>query len=133
MRPGWHRTLGLLDKITLLREFKALHGVRRRKLVALGIPASTYYRWQRLYRDQGGDGLQAKRRAPKRIWNRLSADEAIMRHARTPHTALKNVSPIDVYMGRWEDILQRRAEKKLLTLERQKMYDIGYNKEGEQP
>ena len=75
MRPGWHRTLGLLDKIALLQELKELHGVRRQKLLALGIPCSTYYRWQRLYRDQGGDGLQGKRRAPKRIWNRLREDE----------------------------------------------------------
>jgi transposase len=36
--------------------------VRRQKLLSLGIPCSTYYRWQRLYRDQGGDGLQGKRR-----------------------------------------------------------------------
>ena len=75
MRLGWHRTLNLLDKIALLRTLEGLHGVRRRKLVAMGIPSSTYYRWQRLYRAQGGDGLQGKRRAPKRIWNRLSARE----------------------------------------------------------
>ena len=337
MRPGWHRTLGLLDKITLLQELKGLYGVRRQKLLSLGIPCSTYYRWQRLYRDQGGDGLQGKRRAPKRIWNRLSEDErrriievakhhpelssrllaikitdeehfcvspttvyrllkqhglitpkpltdlpaakswrhktrrvdeiwqsdathyfvvgwgfykqitvqddysrnplawdlkpdesafsisdvmeqaienanrlghlkagqrpkllsdngpgftsrilneylhahgiehifgkpyhpqtqgkierfhrsikekvclfvycspedlkagideAIMRYARTPHTALRNVSPLDVYLGRQEEILQRRAEKKRLTLERRKQYNMGYKKEGEQP
>lgn len=75
MRPGWHRTLGLLDKVALLRKLQALYGMRRQKLVALGIPGSTYYRWQRLYRTQGGDGLQGKRRAPKRIWNRLNENE----------------------------------------------------------
>ena len=337
MRPGWHRALDLRGKITLLREFQALRGVRRQKLTALGIPLSTYYRWQRCYQTQGGDGLIGKHRAPKRIWNRLSAqeqqrvlevakhhpelssrllaikitdeerfcvspttvyrllkqhglitpkpltdmpaakswrhktkrpdeiwqsdathyfvvgwgfykqitvqddysrnplawdvkpdetafsisdvmeqaienarklrhledgqmprllsdngpgftskilnaylhahgiehifgapyhpqtqgkierfqrsikekvclfiycspeelkqgiDEAITRYARTPHTALKNVSPLDVYMGRQEGILQRRAEKKRLTLERRKLYNMGYKKEGEQP
>jgi putative transposase len=75
VRPGWHRTLDLLGKIALLRELGSLRGVRRQKLIALGIPLSTYYRWQRVYQDQGGDGLVGKRRAPKRIWNRLSAQE----------------------------------------------------------
>ena len=337
MRPGWHRQLDLLGKIALLRELKELHGMRRKKLGELGIPVSTYYRWQQIYHEQGGDGLTGKHRAPKRIWNRLSVqeqqrvleiakhhpelssrllaikitdeeafsvspatvyrllkqhglitpkplndmpaakswwhktrrpdeiwqsdathyfvvgwgfykqitvqdyysrnplawdvkpdetafsisdvmeqaienakhlghledgqmpqllsdngpgftskilneylhahginhifgkpyhpqtqgkierfqrsikekvclfvycspeelkkalDEAITRYARTPHTALKNVSPLDVYMGRQEGILQRRAEKKRLTLERRKMYNMGYKKEGEQP
>lgn len=59
-------------------------------------------------------------------------DEAIMRYARKPHTALKNVSPLDVYMGRQEEILQRRQEKKRLTLERRKQCNMGYKKEGEQ-
>lgn len=337
MRSGWHRELNLFGKIALLRELKSLRGVRRQKLVALGIPLSTYYRWQRVYQAQGGDGLMGKRRAPRRIWNRLSPqeqkrvlevakhhpelssrllaikitdeerfcvspttvyrllkqhglitpkpltdmpaakswrhktkrpdeiwqsdatyyfvvgwgfykqitvqddysrnplawdvkpdetafsisdvmeqalenakrlghlqdgqmlqllsdngpgftsrilneylhahginhifgkpyhpqtqgkierfqrsikervclfiycsprelkqgiDEAITRYAKTPHTALKNVSPLDVYMGRQEEILQRRAEKKRLTLARRKMYNMGYKKEGEQP
>jgi putative transposase len=60
-------------------------------------------------------------------------DEAIMCYARTPHTALKNVSPLDVYMGKRDEILQRRAEKKRLTLERRKLYNMWYKKEGEQP
>ena len=51
----------------------------------------------------------------------------------TPHTALQNVSPTDVYMGRREEILQRRAEKKRFTFARRKLYNIGYKKEGEQP
>jgi hypothetical protein len=38
-------------------------------------------------------------------------DEAIMRYARTPHTALKIVSPLDAYMGKRDEILQRRVEK----------------------
>lgn len=337
MRPGWHRALDLRGKITLLRELGAVQDSRCQKLAGLGIPPSTYYRWLRRYRAQGGDGLTSKRRAPERIWNRLSEyersrvlevakhhpelscrllavkiideepfsvspttvyrllkqaglveprpitempaakswrhktkrpdeiwqsdathyfvvgwgfykqiavqddysrnplawdlkpdetafsisdvveqaienakqlghledglmpkflsdngpgftskvlaeylyahgikhifgkpyhpqtqgkierfhrsikekvcllvycspeelkqgiDEAIMRYARTPHTALKNVSPLDVYMGQREEILQRRAEKKRLTLERRKLYNMGYKKEGEQP
>jgi predicted GTPase len=43
-------------------------------------------------------------------------DEAITTYAAAPHTALSNVSPRDVYAGRKEEILQKRAEKKRLTL-----------------
>lgn len=52
-------------------------------------------------------------------------DKAITTYAATPHTALSNVSPLDVYAGRKEEILQRRAEKKRLTLERRKWYNLG--------
>jgi transposase InsO family protein len=54
-----------------------------------------------------------------------SLDEAITRYARTPHKALSNVSPIDVYLGRKEEILRKRAEKKRLTLERRRIYNMG--------
>jgi hypothetical protein len=42
----------------------------------------------------------------------------------TPHEALKNVSPNDVYAGRQEKILQKRREKKILTMERRKKYNL---------
>jgi transposase InsO family protein len=51
-------------------------------------------------------------------------DEAICIYNATPHEALDNVSPNDVYAGRKEEILKRRAEKKRLTLERRKKYDL---------
>lgn len=41
----------------------------------------------------------------------------------TPHEALKNVSPNDVYAGRREEILKRREEKKKLTMERRRLYN----------
>jgi len=75
VRPGWHRGLGLLKKISLLKELGALAGKQRKKLEELKIPVSAYYRWQRQYHAEGGDGLASKRRAPKRIWNRLTEDE----------------------------------------------------------
>ena len=53
-----------------------------------------------------------------------SLDEAITRYARTPHTALSNVSPIDVYLGRKEAILKKRADKKRLTLEHRRIYNM---------
>ncbi len=51
---------------------------------------------------------------------RKALDEAIAIHNRTPHEALDNVSPNDVYAGKKEVILQHRKEKKRLTLERRK-------------
>ena len=42
----------------------------------------------------------------------------------TPHTALKNVSPNDVYAGRQEDILKRRFELKRITLEKRKRENL---------
>ena len=51
-------------------------------------------------------------------------DEAIAIYNRTPHEALDNVSPNDVYSGRKEVIPQRRLEKKRLTLERKKQYNL---------
>ena len=41
-----------------------------------------------------------------------------------PHESLENVSPNDVYAGRKEEILKRRAELKKLTLERRKQYNL---------
>jgi putative transposase len=48
--------------------------------------------------------------------------EAIKIYNATPHESLSNVSPNDVYAGIKEDILQKRKEKKRLTLESRKKY-----------
>lgn len=50
--------------------------------------------------------------------------EAITVYNATPHESLDNVSPNDVYAGRKEEILKRRQEKKRLTLERRKKYNL---------
>ena len=55
-------------------------------------------------------------------------DEAIVVYNDTPHESLKNVSPNDVYAWKKEVILQRRKEKKRLTLERRRLYNLyGWN------
>jgi len=51
-------------------------------------------------------------------------DEAITAYNATPHESLANVSPDDVYAGRKEVVLQKRKEKKRLTLERRKQYNL---------
>ncbi len=51
-------------------------------------------------------------------------NKAIETYNNTPHEALNNVSPNDVYAGRKEEILARRREKKRLTLEHRKRYNL---------
>jgi hypothetical protein len=53
-----------------------------------------------------------------------SVDRAITSYAAMPHTALNNASPRDVYAGKREEILMKRAEKKRLTLVRRKLYNM---------
>ena len=60
---------------------------------------------------------------------RKALDEAIAIYNGTPHEALGNVSPNDVYAGRKEVVLQRRQEKKRLTLERRRQYNLNTKKE----
>ncbi len=50
--------------------------------------------------------------------------EAFVIYNARPHESLENVSPNDVYAGRKEEILKRRAELKKLTLERRKQYNL---------
>ena len=59
-------------------------------------------------------------------------DAAIHNYARTPHTALKNVSPWDVYAGRKDEILKKRAKKKVLTMERRRLYNKALREKGRQ-
>ncbi len=51
--------------------------------------------------------------------------EGIERYNATPHEALKNVSPNDVYAGKKEEVLKARAEKKARTLARRKAINLG--------
>lgn len=55
---------------------------------------------------------------------RAAISEGIARYNTTPHEALKNVSPEDVYAGRKEAVLQARAEKKAKTLARRKAINL---------
>jgi len=50
--------------------------------------------------------------------------EAFVIYNARPHESLNNVAPNDVYAGRKEEILKRRAELKKLTLERRKQYNL---------
>ncbi len=50
--------------------------------------------------------------------------EAISNYNATLHESLNNVCPDDVYAGRKEEILQKRLEKKRLTLQWRKKYNL---------
>jgi putative transposase len=50
--------------------------------------------------------------------------EAFVIYNARPHESLQNVSPNDVYAGRKEEILKRRAELKKLTIQRRKQYNL---------
>jgi len=45
---------------------------KARTLEELGIPRSTYFRWQRRFRQQGEVGLVDRRPQPGTVWNRLT-------------------------------------------------------------
>ena len=55
---------------------------------------------------------------------RKSIGEAIERYNETPHEALHNVTPNDVYLGRKKQILKRREEKKRWTMARRKIVNL---------
>lgn len=48
---------------------------KKESLRELGLPASTYYRWQRRHRLEGDAGLVDRRPQPGTIWNRLRPEE----------------------------------------------------------
>ncbi len=48
---------------------------KRRTIAELGLSRSTFYRWQRRYRDQGETGLVDRKPEPDAVWNRLRPEE----------------------------------------------------------
>lgn len=55
---------------------------------------------------------------------RAAIKDGIERYNTTPHEALKNVTPNDVYAGKKEEVLKARAEKKTSTLARRKAINL---------
>jgi putative transposase len=52
-------------------------------------------------------------------------DKMVEAYNETPHEALKNVSPNDVYAGRKDEVLERRAKIRLETMARRYAYNMG--------
>jgi putative transposase len=61
-----------LEIITLVNRSPVSKG---ETLLELGMPRSTFYRWQRRYRQQGEAGLVDRRPEPGSVWNRLRPTE----------------------------------------------------------
>ena len=83
------------------RKREVLELVRRsplskaRTLEELGIPRSTYFRWQRRFRQQGEVGLVDRRPQPGTVWNRLKPqeEETILREAlRQPELSCRELA-----------------------------------------
>ena len=104
----------------LLAEYLCQHGIKH----IFGTP----------YHPQGRGKIE---RFNRRIKEKLSlvvycspdelkkaVNQGIATYNSTPHESLGNVTPNDGYAGRKEAILQRRKEKKQLTLERRKKYNL---------
>ena len=49
---------------------------KRTTIAQLGLARSTYYRWQRRFRDQGEVGLADRKPDPGAVWNRLRPEES---------------------------------------------------------
>ena len=60
-------------------------------------------------------------------------NKAVETYNNTPHEAHNNVSPNDVYAGRKEEILAKRREKKRLTIEYRKKYNLNQTDHSVQP
>ena len=63
------------------------------------------------------------RYSPEKL--KKTIDKAVEEYNNRPHEGLKNVSPNDVYVGRKEAVLKAWQEKKILTMARRKMYNLG--------
>ena len=68
-------------------------------------------------------------RTPEEL--QAAIDKMVEKYNETPHEALKNVCPNDVYAGRQEEVLERRAKIKLETLARRYAYNMGRTPESQ--
>ena len=56
---------------------------------------------------------------------RAAIDKENEEYNERPHEALKNVCPNDVYAGRQNEVLERRAKIRLETMARRYAYNMG--------
>lgn len=59
----------------LIKKVELKEGRRTHVLGDLGIPRSTYYKWRRIYDEDGMPGLVGIKPIARRVWNRLSDTE----------------------------------------------------------
>ena len=63
------------QKLEVLREVESSSLPVREALNRLDVPASTYYRWRRVFREQGATSLQDRSCYKGRVWNQLLEEE----------------------------------------------------------
>jgi putative transposase len=51
---------------------------KRATIAEMGMARSTFYHWQRRYRDQGEAGLADRKPEPGAVWNRLRPEEQVV-------------------------------------------------------
>jgi putative transposase len=104
----------------IMSEYLAGHGIRH----ILGTPYHPQGRGkiERFNRSIKGKLCLVVYCSPEEL--KQATDKAIPAYNATPHESLDNVSPNDVYAGRKEAVLEKRREKKRLTLERRKRYNL---------
>lgn len=78
---------------------------------------------ERFNRKIGENVCLVVRETPDEVRRDLSSYQ--VEYNRTPHEALKNVSPDDAYAGRQEEVLKQRAEKKRLAMLRRRERNRG--------
>jgi len=108
----------------IMADYLACHGIRH----ILGTPYHPQGRGkiERFNRTIKGKLCLVVYCSPEEL--KKATEEAIVAYNATPHESLQNVSPQDVYAGRKEEILEKRREKKRLTLERRKQYNLNGRK-----
>ena len=63
------------EREDLIKLIEQEPGKRRQNLKSLDIPAQTYYKWRKVYKLMGIDGLKKTSTAADKVWNRLTPDE----------------------------------------------------------
>ena len=105
------------EKLETIRPVEDSELSIRRTLVEINVSRSSFYRWYQAYERDGPDGLHNHSRASRQHWNKIpdSVRELVVDVALTP---------ADVYNGRRNDILDRRAMIKARTLTQRKVQNL---------
>ena len=66
---------GPAEKYEIIRTVEESELPAKKTLAELQVSRSTFYRWYKLYLDDGYDGLIDRKSSPKRFWNRIPDEE----------------------------------------------------------
>jgi transposase len=91
-----------------------------------GIHPTIYYKWLKDFMEAGKGRMRgdALREASSDELRRTMQDFIEYYNHRRYHEAIGNMTPADVYYGRREEILRRRAEQKQRTIDQRLRYNL---------